>query len=62
MHLRARAAPLLRVAGPAALIMLVQLIFYPVPLGIVMRGVTVGLLTALIALGMALVYLSLIHI
>ena len=56
MHLRARATPLLRVAGPAALIMLVQLIFYPVPLGIVMRGVTVGLLTALIALGMALVY------
>ena len=42
--------------APALLIVLVQQVLFPAPAGIVLRGVIVGGLTALIALGMALVY------
>jgi branched-chain amino acid transport system permease protein len=41
---------------PAATIIGVQLVAFPAPLGIVVRGLTVGLLTALVALGAALVF------
>ena len=53
---RGRARRLVSTVGPAAAILLVQLVVFPVPFGIIMRGVTIGLLTALVALGMALVY------
>ena len=49
-----RATPYLLAAGIVA----VQQIFFSVPLGIFVRGVLIGLLTALIALGMALTYRS----
>ena len=49
-----RATPYLLAAG----IIAVQQIFFSVPLGIFVRGVLIGLLTALIALGMALTYRS----
>jgi branched-chain amino acid transport system permease protein len=42
--------------APAVLIVLLQLIVFPAPAGVVLRGVIVGSLTALVALGMALVY------
>ena len=46
----------LRSFGPAVAIVAVQQVAFPAPSGIVVRGVVVGGLTALIALGMALVY------
>lgn len=46
----------LHVFGPAAAVLLVQQVLYPAPIGILARGVIVGGLTALTALGMALVY------
>ena len=42
--------------GPAVALLLVQQVVFPAPAGIVLRGVIVGGLTALLALGMALVY------
>jgi ABC-type branched-subunit amino acid transport system ATPase component/branched-subunit amino acid ABC-type transport system permease component len=48
--------PALRSVGPALAIVVVQQVFFPAPTGIVVRGLIVGGLTALIALGMALVY------
>ena len=42
--------------APAVAIVVVQQVLFPAPGGIVLRGVIVGGLTALIALGMALVY------
>ena len=42
--------------GPPLLIGLAQLLLFPAPLGIWVLGVVLGLLTALVALGMALVY------
>ena len=50
------AAAALRSYGPAIAIVAVQQVFFPAPAGIVVRGLMVGGLTALIALGMALVY------
>ncbi|MBA3303456.1 MAG: ABC transporter permease [Acidimicrobiia bacterium] len=50
-----RLAPLY---GPAVLIVLLQQLVFPAPAGVVLRGVIVGGLTALVALGMALVYRS----
>lgn len=41
---------------PAIALVAVQLIFFGVPLGAWLRGVVIGLLTALLAMGMALVY------
>ena len=52
--LTALARPLL----PAAAILALQLAFFPVPLGVWLRGLIVGGLTALVAIGMALTYRS----
>ena len=49
-------SPIAAAVGPAAAIWLLQLIMFPVPLGIVVRGITIGLLTAMIAVGAALVH------
>jgi branched-chain amino acid transport system permease protein len=54
-----RHAPVARLArtfGPAVAILAAQQVFFPAPAGIVVRGLVVGGLTALVALGMALVY------
>ncbi len=42
--------------GPAIAILAVQRVFFGAPAGILLSGATIGLLTALIAVGMALVY------
>lgn len=42
--------------GPALTIVLAQLVFFPLSSGLFLRGVIIGTLTALVALGMALVY------
>ncbi len=53
-------APVVRrtatVAGPAAAILLVQVVLYPMPLGVYVLGLVLGLLGALVAVGMALIY------
>ncbi|MFM7045525.1 MAG: hypothetical protein ACKOYG_08275, partial [Ilumatobacteraceae bacterium] len=41
---------------PALALVAVQLVFFGVPAGAWIRGVVIGLLTALLAIGMALVY------
>jgi hypothetical protein len=54
-------APLRRLAptvGPAAGVLVVQLVLFPMPAGVFLRGVIIGGLTALVALGMALIYRS----
>ncbi|MBN2624162.1 MAG: hypothetical protein JXA83_12360, partial [Acidimicrobiales bacterium] len=53
---RAQVRGITRSLGPAIAIVVVQLVVFPAPAGIVVRGLVVGGLTALIALGMALVY------
>ena len=42
--------------APAAAILAFQLIFFPLPAGIALQGLILGLLGALVAIGMALVY------
>ena len=44
--------------APAAAIVAVQLVFFPLSTGLFLRGVIVGALTALVALGMAITYRS----
>ncbi|CAN5717000.1 hypothetical protein BH10ACT1_BH10ACT1_05800 [soil metagenome] len=44
--------------GPALAIIAIQQVLFPTPLGIVVRGAVVGGLTALVALGMALIHRS----
>lgn len=46
----------LRALLPAAAVIVVQLVLYPVPLGVWVQGVVLGALNALLALGLALVY------
>ena len=41
---------------PALAVLAVQMILFPLPLGVMLQGVIVGLLGALVAVGMALVY------
>ena len=41
---------------PALAVLAVQMILFPLPLGVTLQGVIVGLLGALVAVGMALVY------
>ena len=41
---------------PAALILLFQQIAFPIPAGVALHGVIIGLLTAMVSVGMALVY------
>jgi branched-chain amino acid transport system permease protein len=48
-----RAAP---VGGPALAVVVLQLVAFPVPAGVYVLGVVLGLLSALVAVGMALVY------
>jgi len=43
---------------PPLALLLLQLVAYPLPTGVWLRGVLVGGVTALIALGMALIYRS----
>jgi len=52
MSARRAIAPL----TPGLVLVLVQLVFFGVPFGAWIRGVVIGLLTALLAVGMALVY------
>lgn len=52
----ASARDLLRRGGPALGILVAQLALFPVPAGVFVRGVIVGLLSALAALGLALIY------
>jgi ABC-type branched-subunit amino acid transport system permease subunit len=51
-----RARAVVAILAPAAVITAVQLVLFPMPLGVWVQGLTVGLLGALIALGMALIY------
>ncbi len=44
------------VLWPAAVVMAIQLTFFPVPLGVSLQGVVLGLLNALVVLGLILVY------
>ena len=53
---RARPGSLARSLVPAVAVLAVQQAVFPAPAGIVVRGLVVGGLTALVALGMALVY------
>ena len=46
----------LRLLGPSAAIIWLQLVFYPMPGSVLFLGVVLGLLNASLALGMALVY------
>ena len=46
----------LRRFGPPAAVLAAQLLLFPVPAGVFLRGVIVGLLSALAALGLALIY------
>ena len=41
---------------PALAVLAVQMILFPLPLGVMLQGVIIGLLGALVAVGMALVY------
>src|SRR6478735_5601649 len=45
-----------RVLGPALAVLAVQLVFYPVSLGVWVQGLVSGLLNSLVVLGMMLVY------
>ena len=49
-------ARLTRVAGPALAIVAVQFVLFPIPAGIYLYGLVLGVLGALVAVGMALVY------
>lgn len=46
----------LTVLGPAAALLVVQQLLFPAPAGVMLRGVIVGLLGALMAVGMGLIY------
>ena len=46
----------LAAVGPAAGVIAVQLVLFPVPLGVWLQGLVIGLLNALVVLGMMLVY------
>lgn len=52
------AGRLWRIAGPALLILVFQLWLFPMPVGNMVSGVIIGMLSALAALGMALIYRS----
>jgi branched-chain amino acid transport system permease protein len=51
-----RGRSLLRSLGPAIVIIAAQSVLYPLPSGLFVRGLIVGALMALLALGMALIY------
>lgn len=43
-------------AGPVIAVFLVQQVLFPVPAGVFLRGIVIGLLTAMVSVGMALIY------
>jgi len=49
-------AKILANVGPALALLAIQVLFFPMKPGFMLQGATIGLLTALIAVGMALVY------
>jgi branched-chain amino acid transport system permease protein len=51
-----RPARLLGIVGPALAVIIFQMALFPMKLGFVLQGATIGLLTALIAIGMAMIY------
>ncbi len=51
-----RLRPLLLTLGPAIAVLVAQNAFFRTDLGFILQGATIGLLTALIAVGMALIY------
>jgi branched-chain amino acid transport system permease protein len=51
-----RAKKTLSTLGPVLIVFAVQLVFFPVPSGVFLQGVVIGLLTSMIAVGMALIY------
>lgn len=51
-----RVRALVPVVAPPVAILVLQLVLFPVPAGIFVRGVVIGGLTALVALGMALIH------
>jgi branched-chain amino acid transport system permease protein len=53
---RGRWRPAVGTILPALAVLAVQMVFFPLPLGVTLQGVVVGLLGALVAVGMALVY------
>lgn len=50
--------PGLRPLAPAGTVLVAQLVLFPLPLGLAVKGLVIGLPTALIALGMAVTYRS----
>jgi branched-chain amino acid transport system permease protein len=53
---RERVDPIVTTLGPAAAVMAAQTVLFRTDVGFLLQGATIGLLTALIAVGMALVY------
>ncbi len=51
-----RGRRLLTTLGPVLIVFAVQMIVFPVPAGVFLHGVIIGLLTSMIAIGMALIY------
>jgi branched-chain amino acid transport system permease protein len=56
--MRSWAMRAMRCVAPAACVIAFQVVVYPIPLGLALQGVVIGLLGALVAVGMALVYRS----
>ena len=46
----------LAMAGPVLAVFAVQQLVFPVPAGVFLRGIVIGLLTAMVSVGMALIY------
>ena len=46
----------LAMAGPVLVVFAVQQVVFPVPAGVFLRGIVIGLLTAMVSVGMALIY------
>ena len=51
-----RGRRLLGTLGPVLIVFGVQLTLFPVPAGVFLHGVVIGLLTSMVAVGMALIY------
>ncbi len=53
---RARSQPAVWAVAPAFLVLAFQLLFFPVPFGVWLQGVVLGLLNAMVVVGLVLVY------
>jgi branched-chain amino acid transport system permease protein len=53
-----RVAPALATFGPALVLLVLQQVFFPTPAGVFVKGINLGLLGALLAVGMGLIYRS----